>query len=56
MQIDLGDEQPQKQKASIRDSFEPDLNSNMDSEEQSRKQWRPRISTEDGMQVDLSDE
>jgi hypothetical protein len=56
MQIDKSDEQPEKAESSMIERFESDSNVTAEREEHPEKQYRESRSTEDGMQIDESDE
>jgi hypothetical protein len=55
MQIDFSDEQLAKDSASIELRCDPDSNVNVESEEQPKKHFWPRISTDAGMQIERRD-
>jgi hypothetical protein len=56
MQIDESDEQSANVDGSIRESLEPDSNVTCESALHPRKHLSPRTATDDGMQIDRSDE
>jgi hypothetical protein len=56
MQIDESDEQDKKADSSIDESFEPDSNVTVERDSHPEKQLLPSFSTEEGMQIDESDE
>jgi hypothetical protein len=56
MQIDESDEQDQKADSSIDESREPDSNVTLERDLHPWKQYLPSFSTEEGMQIDESDE
>jgi hypothetical protein len=56
MEIDERDEQQQKADCSMDESFEPDSNVTVRRDEHAEKQESPSVSTEEGMQIDESEE